>query len=64
MIPKRLRLYVAGMVAFLLGMPLSDKVFALSDEAIRSSSWGGGFDIAGAAISLGLSIADVAEGSS
>ena len=31
MIPKRLRLFVAGLVAFLIGMPMAGKVFARSD---------------------------------
>ena len=28
MVPKRLRMFVAGLVAFLVGMPLADKAFA------------------------------------
>ena len=31
MIPKRLRLYMAGVVAFLLGLPFSAKAFGQSD---------------------------------
>ena len=48
---SRIRLWIAGLVAFLLGFPLSDKVLA------------GGFDIFDSSVGLGLAIADSAGGS-
>lgn len=48
---KRIRLWVAGLVAFLLGFPLSDKVLA------------GAGDIFDASVGLGLAIADSAGSS-
>jgi len=45
---SRIKLWMAGAVAFLLGFPLSDKVMA------------GGMDIFGASLDLGLAIADSA----
>ncbi|MGD9715067.1 MAG: hypothetical protein AB7N71_05580 [Phycisphaerae bacterium] len=44
----RLRLWVAGLVAFIVGVPLSERAFAQTFDIIRS------------AFSLGLSIADSA----
>jgi len=49
MIPSRLRLYVAGLVAVLLGMPLSEKALA------------GPEDIVWSAINLAAGIADAAS---
>ena len=51
MIPKRLRIYLAGMVAFLVGMPLTEKAF------------GETYDIAWEGLDLGLAIANASEGS-
>lgn len=48
---SRIRLWIAGLVAFLMGFPLSEKVLA------------GGSDIFGSSLGLGLAIADSAEGS-
>jgi hypothetical protein len=48
---KRARLYVAGFVAFLLGMPLTEKAFA------------GISDIVFGSIGLGFGIADSSDGS-
>jgi len=64
MIPKRLRLFAAGAVAFLLGIPLSEEVFAHGHDASTSGFLGSAFDIGSAALDLGFSIADVADGSS
>ena len=47
----RIRLWIAGLVAFLLGFPLSQKALA------------GALDILDSSIGLGLAIADSAEGS-
>lgn len=47
----RIRLWIAGVVAFLIGFPLSKKVMADA------------FDIVDSSIGLGLAIADSAEGS-
>jgi len=47
----RIRLWAAGLVAFLLGFPLSDKVLASAGDIIDSS------------LGLGLAIADSAGGS-
>jgi hypothetical protein len=44
----RIRLWIAGMVAFLLGFPLSDKVLA------------SGWDIFESSVGLGFAIADSA----
>ena len=52
MIPQRLRFYMAGLVAFLVGMPLTEKAFGYVN------------DIAGSAIDLGLSIASLSDGDS
>jgi hypothetical protein len=51
MISKRLRIYLAGLVAFLVGMPLTEKAFGAVD------------DIAWEGIDLGLAIASASEGS-
>jgi hypothetical protein len=48
---SRIRLWAAGLVAFLLGFPLSEKVMA---DAL---------DVLDASIGLGLAIADSAGGS-
>ena len=48
---SRLRLWTAGVVAFFLGFPLSDKVLAGAEDIIDSS------------VGLGLAIADSAGGS-
>lgn len=48
---SRVRFWAAGLVAFLLGFPFSEKVFARTSDLIGSS------------IDLGLSIADSAGGS-
>ncbi len=48
---KKLRLYTAGLVAFLLGMPLTEEAFA------------GTGDIVWAGLDLGFSIADLSGGS-
>lgn len=48
---SRLRLWTAGLVAFLLGFPLSEKAMA------------GAFDVFDASLGLGLAIADSASGS-
>jgi hypothetical protein len=47
----RIRLYMAGLIAFLLGMPLTEKVFAGAGD-IWYSAW-----------DLGWSIADSSDGS-
>ncbi len=47
----RVRLFVAGIVAFMMGIPFTERVFA------------GGSDVVGSAIDLGLAIADSAQGS-
>ena len=52
MIPQRLRLFVAGLVAFLVGMPLTEKAFGYA------------YDITVSAIDLGLSLADASGGDS
>jgi hypothetical protein len=49
MIPSKLRLYVAGLVAVLLGMPLSERALA------------GPEDIVWSAINLAAGIADAAS---
>ena len=49
MIPSKLRLYVAALVAVLLGMPLTEKAFGATE------------DIVTAAINLALGIADAAS---
>ncbi len=49
----RVRLYVAGLVALLLGVPLTEK-------ALAADAW----DITGAALGLGFSIADASSGKS
>jgi len=48
---RRFRLYLAGLVALLIGMPLCEKAFASA------------LDIVDAGIALGLSIANASEGS-
>lgn len=48
----RIRLWIAGLVVFLLGFPLSEKVLADS------------FDIFDSSVGLGLAIADSAAGGS
>jgi uncharacterized membrane protein YhhN len=48
---RKTRLYMAGLIAFLLGMPLTTKVFARSGD-IWTSAW-----------DLGWSIADSSDGS-
>ena len=52
MIPRKLRIYMAGLVAFLIGMPLTERAFGYIN------------DIAGSAIDLGLSIASLSDGDS
>lgn len=47
----KIRVYMAGLIAFLLGMPLTTKVFADGGD-IWSSAW-----------DLGWSIADSSDGS-
>ena len=47
---SKLRLYVAGLVAFLLGMPLTEKAF-------------GAGDIVWASVDLAWAIADTSDGS-
>lgn len=49
----RVRFYLAGLAAFLLGVPLSEKVFA-------ADAW----DITTSALNLGFSIADSSSGES
>jgi len=56
MLPQKLRLYMAGLVAFLVGMPLTEKAFG--------SIFGDAGDIAGSAIDLGFSIANASAGDS
>ena len=51
MIPKRLRIYLAGLVAFMVGIPLTEKAFGVVD------------DIAWEGLDLGLAIANASEGS-
>lgn len=34
---SRLRVYAAGLVAFLLGLPLTQKAFGQADDIIRAS---------------------------
>jgi hypothetical protein len=46
---SKIRLWAAGLVAFLFGFPLTEKVLA-------ASSW----DVIGSSIDLGMSIADSA----
>ena len=48
---SRVRLWIAGLVAFLLGFPLSKKALA------------GSFDYFDSSVDLGLAIADSARGS-
>jgi hypothetical protein len=48
---SRIRLYAAGLLAFLIGMPLTERAFAQVG------------DIVNGAIGLGLGIADSAGGS-
>jgi hypothetical protein len=48
---RRLKLWIAGLVAFVLGFPLSDKVLAGTEDLIDSS------------VGLGMAIADSAGGS-
>lgn len=48
---SRLRLYIAGLVALLLGVPLTEKVFAGADDIVWSS------------IDLGWAIAHSSDGS-
>ncbi len=48
---RKARLYMAGLVAFLLGMPLTEKAFAGISDIIFSG------------IDLGFSIADASDGS-
>ena len=47
----RIRLWIAGLVAFMLGFPLSEKAMA------------GAIDVVDASLGLGLAIADSAAGS-
>jgi len=55
MIPSKLRLYVAGLVAVLLGMPLSERAFAATDDAATTEN------IIWSAINLAAGIADAAS---
>ncbi len=48
---RKTRFYLAGLVAFLLGMPLTEKAFAQGEDIVTS------------AIDLGLAIANSAGGS-
>lgn len=48
---KKMRFYLAGAIAFLLGMPLTEKVFAGTSDIIDSS------------LDLGFSIANASDGS-
>jgi hypothetical protein len=48
---NRIRTWLAGLIAFVIGFPFCEKVLA------------GGSDIAGSAVDLGLSIAGASDGS-
>lgn len=54
---SRMRLFMAGLVAFLVGMPLTEKAVAYSD-------YGSTMDIIGASASLALSLANASSGES
>ncbi len=53
MVVNRMRLFIAGMVAFLIGVPLTERVFAAD-----------GWDITWSALDLGFAIADASSGAS
>lgn len=62
---NRLRLYAAGVVAFLLGMPLTARVFAEgTTQVARSSIFGDVGSITSASVGLAAAIIDSSAGDS